>query len=100
MQWTDETSYAQGERRAGAEPRVWSVTVAGVRISIILGHIYHRDSWVLTAQPWFSEKVIGSAEDDVDALKRKAMRLVGDRISTLHRDWQKALWETQEERSP
>lgn len=43
--WKDETSYSRGDTKR--EPRVWSIRSGHIQLSIVFGHIYYPEQWVV-----------------------------------------------------
>jgi hypothetical protein len=87
MEWRDTTGYAQGERDRSNGPRIWSVKVAGLRISVVKGHIYYRSSWVMHCAPWFDTHEIGPDTLTAEQAQGEALRLVGDKLESLYIAW-------------
>jgi hypothetical protein len=50
IEWTDATSYQQGQR-GKIEPTGWEAKIRGHRVYITKGHLYHREIWVMNCLP-------------------------------------------------
>lgn len=88
MKWEDTTGYSRDKERV---PTTWTAKVAGLKITVTCGHIYYRGQWVLRCDPWFELTPLklneGSNAADAQAA---AVRLIGERIDTLHHDFHAA----------
>ena len=62
-EWRDCTSYRQGERLAGAEPRAWTASLGRTRMTVVKNHIYNPDRWTLHCAPWFDTHDMGIYDD-------------------------------------
>jgi|SRR6478735_4464783 len=47
-EWKDATGYSQGQR-GKVEPSAWETRIAGIRIYVTCGHIYHKGEWVMNS---------------------------------------------------
>lgn len=76
--WTDETSYAQGEREQHVEPRVWNLKLGHLRVRV---HRWHgiNDAWFLSCDGFCDKR----------PLKAKTVQDAQLEAIELLRDW---LW--------
>lgn len=90
IEWTDATSYSQGQR-GRVSPNSWECRIGDIRIWISTGHIYYPSQWVIRCPAMGLDLVaitnINAA--NVSAAKRAALlsvcREAGKRIATYQR---------------
>lgn len=77
-EWRDCTSYRQGERLAGAEPRAWTASLGRTRMTVVKGHLANPDRWTLHCAPWFDTHDMGiPATEPAERAQSLAVKLVG-----------------------
>jgi hypothetical protein len=76
-QWKDTTSYSQGRDR---KPTCWSIDFGGMHLSVLTGHLYNPDNWVVHCEPWFNAKQIAPKSTDTATAQRLAIELVAEKL--------------------
>lgn len=75
MEWTDATSYAQGER-GNVEPTAWEWASGLVRIVVTSGHIYHRGTWIVRCPAFGIDTMVLGKASEMTASQAQAAALV------------------------
>lgn len=83
MEWKDATSYNKYEKNP--RPTVFALDTGYVRISIVWGHIYHPNEWVMNCHTLGLDcYVLGiDSYDGIDDAKRRAVHLVKIYLSRM-----------------
>ena len=84
--WEDVTSFKQGDKER--KSTAWAARVRGLRITVISGHIYNRDQWVLRCAPWFLETdmKMPAAEFSAAQAQRRALEMVREMVGLVAED--------------
>lgn len=77
--WKDVSSYSRSEKER--VPNAWSLTKAGLRVSVHRHIHYKNGEWLLTCEPFYNLHVLASREQD--EAKREALELVGEKARAL-----------------
>lgn len=84
MIWKDSTSYRQGSDVQ--KPTVWSADVSDLRITVVFGHLYYPNQWVMHCHKLGLDTLPVKAESAEEA-QRIALELVRKQV----RVWLEAL---------
>lgn len=76
-QWKDTTSYSQGRER---KPTCWSIDLGGLHLTVLTGHLYDPDNWVMHCDPWFSTKPIAPKSATKESVQRIAINTVAKKL--------------------
>lgn len=84
MQWTDATSYRQGQRGKVAQT-AWQTTIGGTHIWVSCGHIDHRGSWVMRCRGLNLDLVALDIPDDASSeeARDKAVELAWEKAGQI-----------------
>ena len=78
IQWTDTTSYSQGER-GKKKPTSWSWYSKQLRITVMCGHVYAPGQWVMNCYPLGIDTFKLNVKTKEQA-QQKAIRIVKSRL--------------------
>lgn len=72
VQWKDETSYSRNGPR---EQTVWTARFGDLSLTVLTGHIYARDRWVMHFRPFYDTHELGATKDEMTPLQAQEMAL-------------------------
>jgi len=75
--WKDTTSYSQGRDK---KPSCWSIDFGGLHLTVLTGHLYDPDNWVVHCEPWFRTKAIAPKSTDAETAQKLAIELVAKQL--------------------
>ena len=73
MPWKDVTSY---QRDKPMIPTAWAISAGDLSLTVLTGHLYYPDEWVMHFRPWFDTHPLGlRAEVPAEQAQEKALGL-------------------------
>ena len=81
MEWKDTTSYSRGQERI---PTCWTAKIGNLRVSILIGHDYYPDEWVMYCHPFFD--IYPLNVNTKEQAQAAALALVKNEIDAINAD--------------
>ena len=82
MKWKDGSSYSQQKPRGTRKPNVWEIQTDNLRITVVYGHIYYPDEWIMSCRELDMKRRILKATTAEQA-KKEAIKMISDEFNKL-----------------